>query len=132
VADARWPDVTTQVYRWRDLLDAGAHVIFGSDAPIEELVPLRSIQAAVHRTLDDRPPWHGDQVLSVADAVLGHTAAAAYAAGDERWRGCLLPGYAADLVVLDTDIVEHPDRIGTASVVATMLAGRWVYGRPPW
>jgi hypothetical protein len=132
VADVRWPDVTTQVYRWRDLLDAGAHVIFGSDAPIEQLAPLRSIQAAVHRTLDDRPAWHGDQALSVADAVLGHTAAAAFAAGDERWRGCLLPGYAADLVVLDTDIVEHPDRIGTASVVATMLAGRWVYGRPPW
>ena len=132
VADERWPAITSQVYRWRDLLDAGAHVIFGSDAPIEEVAPLRSIEAAVHRTLDDRPAWHGDQALSVADAVLGHTAAAAYACGDERWRGCLLPGYAADLVVLDTDIVEHPDRIGSTSVVATMLAGRWVYGRPPW
>ena len=30
------------------------------------------------------------------------------------------------------DIVAHPDRISQASVVATMLAGRWVHGRPPW
>jgi predicted amidohydrolase YtcJ len=52
--------------------------------------------------------------------------------GDERWRGCLLPGYAADLVVLDTDIVRHPDRSREAEVVATMLAGRWVHGAPPW
>jgi len=44
----------------------------------------------------------------------------------------LLPGYAADLVVLDTDIVAHPDRIAGARVEATMLAGRWVHNRPPW
>jgi predicted amidohydrolase YtcJ len=52
--------------------------------------------------------------------------------GEHRRRGLLLPGYAADLVVLDTDIIAHPDRISQATVVATMLAGRWVHGRPPW
>ena len=61
-----------------------------------------------------------------------HTAAAAYAVGEERRRGCLLPGLEADLVVLDTDIVAHPERIAERRVVATMLAGRWVHGRPPW
>jgi predicted amidohydrolase YtcJ len=68
----------------------------------------------------------------VADAISCHTAAAAYAVGEERRRGCLLPGLEADLVVLDTDIVAHPERIAGAGVVATMLAGRWVHGRPPW
>ena len=61
-----------------------------------------------------------------------HTAAAAYVLGEERRRGCLLPGLDADLVVLDTDIIARPDLIGQARVVATMLRGRWVYGRPPW
>jgi predicted amidohydrolase YtcJ len=107
-------------------------VILGSDAPIEPLDPLSSIGAAVHRTLDDREPWRQGQCVPVADAVSGHTAAAAYALGDERWRGCLLPGYAADLVVLDTDIMSNPERIGSAGVVATMLDGRWVHGAPPW
>ena len=48
--------------------------------------------------------------------------------GDERWRGRLLPGYAADLVVLDRDPWHDLD----AEVVATMVAGRWVHNPPPW
>ena len=35
-------------------------------------------------------------------------------------------------VVLDTDIVAHPERIADAGVVATMVDGRWVHGAPPW
>ena len=133
VADRRWGErAASSAFRLADLLDSHAHLILGSDAPIEPLDPLSSIAAAVHRTLDEREPWHQSQCVPVADAVSGHTAAAAYALGDERWRGCLLPGYAADLVVLDTDIMANPERIGSASVVATMLDGRWVYGAPPW
>ena len=70
--------------------------------------------------------------LPVAGAISCHTAAAAYSVGEERARGCLLPGRAADRGGLDTDIVEHPERIADCRVVATMLAGRWVHGRPPW
>jgi predicted amidohydrolase YtcJ len=132
LADEIWGERAAKGYRTRDLLDSGAHVVFGADPPIEELDPMAAIQAAVHRTLDDREPWHPDQRIPVADAISCHTAAAAYAVGEERRRGCLLPGLEADLVVLDTDIVTHPERIAEARVVATMLAGRWVHGRPPW
>jgi predicted amidohydrolase YtcJ len=131
-ADRIWGARAAAAYRWRDLLDARADLAFGSDAPVTELDPLAGIQAAVHRTSDDREPWYPRQGLDVADAVLGFTAGAAHAAGDHRRHGLLLPGYAADLAVLDTDIMSHPDRIGQARVVATMLAGRWVYGAPPW
>ena len=96
------------------------------------LDPLAGIHAAVHRTADGREPWYPDQRLDVADAILGFTAGAAHAVGEQRRRGLLLPGYAADLVVLDTDIVAHPERIAEARVVATMLNGRWVHGAPPW
>jgi predicted amidohydrolase YtcJ len=132
VADALWGERAAKAYRTRDLLDSGAHVVFGADPPIEELDPLAAIQAAVHRTVDEREPWYPEQCIPVADAISCHTAAPAYAVGEERARGCLLPGLAADLVVLDTDIVEHPERIADCRVVATMLAGRWVHGRPPW
>jgi hypothetical protein len=132
VADALWGERAAKAYRTRDLLDSGAHVVFGADPPIEELDPLAAIQAAVHRTVDEREPWYPEQRIPVADAISCHTAAPAYAVGEERARGCLLPGLAADLVVLDTDIVEHPERIADCRVVATMLAGRWVHGRPPW
>jgi predicted amidohydrolase YtcJ len=126
VADRLWGARAAAGYRWRDLLDSGAHLAFGSDAPIEALDPLAGIDAGVNRD------WYPDQRLDVADAILGFTAGAAHAVGDHRRRGLLLPGYAADLVVLDADIIAHPDRIASTRVVATMLAGRWVHGRPPW
>jgi predicted amidohydrolase YtcJ len=126
LADRLWGDRARCGYRWRDLLDSGAHLAFGSDAPIEDLDPLAGIDAAVNRD------WYPNQRLDVADAVLAFTAGGAAAVGEHRRRGLLLPGYAADLVVLDTDIIAHPDRIAAAEVVATMLAGRWVHGRPPW
>ena len=132
VADRLWGERAAKGYRTRDLLDSGAHVVFGADPPIEDLDPLAALQAAVHRTVDDREPWHPEQRIPVADAISCHTAAAAYSLGEERQRGCLLPGLDADLVVLDTDIVAQPERIREAQVVATMLRGRWVHGRPPW
>jgi predicted amidohydrolase YtcJ len=131
-ADRLWGPRAACAYRTRDFLESGAHLVFGSDAPVEPLDPLAGIHAAVHRTADGREPWHPEQRIPVADAILGFTAAGAFATGDERRRGLLLPGYAADLVVLDTDIVSHPDRIAGARVEATMLAGRWVHNRPPW
>ena len=132
LADEIWGERAAKGYRTRDLLDSGAHVVFGADPPIEDLDPMAAIQAAVHRTAGEREPWRPEQSIPVADAIACHTAAAAYAVSEERRRGCLLPGLDADLVVLDTDIVARPELIGQAQVVATMLAGRWVHGRPPW
>jgi predicted amidohydrolase YtcJ len=132
VADAVLGDRARLAYRTRELLESGAMLAFGSDAPVEPLDPLAGIQAAVHRTAGDREPWHPQQSIGVADAVHGFTAGGAYAAGDERRRGLLLPGHLADLVVLDTDIIAHPERIAGARVQATMLGGRWVHNPPPW
>src|SRR5205823_11480242 len=108
--------------RLPSLLDSGAVVANGSDAPIEELDPLAGIRAAVQRD------WHAEQALTVQQAFEASTLAPAWLAGDERRRGKLLPGYAADLVVLDRDPWEHLE----AQVVATMVAGRWVHNPPPW
>ena len=57
----------------------------------------------------------------------------AWLARDERRRGKLVPGYYADLVVLDRDPVAcPPDELGGVQVVATMLGGTWVHNPPPW
>ncbi len=133
VADAAWGDRAALAYAWRALADAGAMLAFGSDAPIEPLAPLQGIHAAVNRTLDDRPAWRPEQALTVPEAVAGFTRGAAYAAGWDRRIGRLAPGYEADLVVLDDDpFTCPPERIAAIGVVATMVGGRWVHGRPPW
>jgi predicted amidohydrolase YtcJ len=100
----------------------------GSDAPIEELDPLAGIRAGVRRTIDERAPWHPEQALTVQQAFEATCVVPAWLTKDERRRGKLLPGFAADLVVLDRDPWEDLD----AAVVATMVGGRWVHNPPPW
>ena len=57
----------------------------------------------------------------------------AWLTGDERRRGKLLPGYLADLVVLDRDPLAIPaDELPEVQVVATMVGGRWTHNPPPW
>jgi predicted amidohydrolase YtcJ len=128
LADRFWAEKTDGAYAYRSLLETGAVVANGSDAPIEELDPLAGVRAGVRRTIDERGPWHPEQAVTVEQAFEATTVASAWLAGDERRRGKLLPGYAADLVVLDRDPWDDLD----AEVVATMVAGRWVHNPPPW
>src|SRR4051794_19411333 len=129
LAEQFWPERLDGAYAFRSLVDSGAVVANGSDAPIEELDPLAGLRAGVLRTLDERPPWRGEQAVTVEQALVGAGAPPAWLAGDGRRRGKLLPGYLADLVVLDRDPLED---LAGAQVVATMAGGRWVHNPPPW
>jgi predicted amidohydrolase YtcJ len=128
LAERFWGDRLDGAYAFRSLLDSGAVLANGSDAPIEELDPLAGIRAGVRRTIDEREPWRPEQAVTVQEALAATCVAPAWFAGDERRRGRLVPGHAADLVVLDRDPVDDL----YAEVVATMAGGRWVHNPPPW
>jgi predicted amidohydrolase YtcJ len=133
LADRFWGEKTEHAYAFRSLIDSGAVVVNGSDAPIEELDPLAGIRAGVLRTLDDRPPWHPEQAVTVDQAFHATCVSPAWLESAERRRGTLIPGRLADLVVLDRDPFDCPtEELGEVAVVATMLGGRWVLGPPPW
>jgi predicted amidohydrolase YtcJ len=133
LADSLWAGSTERAYAYRSLADSGALLANGSDAPVEELDPLAGIRAGVLRTLDDRPAWHPEQAVTVESALEATTTAPARLAREERRRGRLVPGFDADLVVLDRDPVAcDPRELADVTVVATMLAGRWVHNAPPW
>jgi predicted amidohydrolase YtcJ len=133
LADRFWEGKTAGAYAFRSLIDSGALVANGSDAPVEELDPLFGIGAGVTRTLDDREGWHPEQAVTVEQALHATCVAPAWLTGDERRRGKLLPGFLADLVVLDRDPLEcPPEELGELEVVATMVGGRWVHNAPPW
>ena len=122
-----WPDKLGGVYSFRSLLESGALLANGSDAPVEELDPWAGVLAAVLRH------WREDQRLTVEEALHATCVAPAWLSHDERVRGTLLPGRAADLVVLDRDPLSiEPDELPEVQVVATMVAGRWVHNPPPW
>jgi predicted amidohydrolase YtcJ len=125
IADRLWAGMTDRAYAYRSLWDAGTLVANGSDAPIEELDPWAGVVAAVSRA------WHPEQQLMLDEALQATTVNPAWLARDEHRRGKLLPGYLADLVVLDRDPYEVDD-LNDVHVVATMLGGRWTYNAPPW
>jgi len=127
LAERFWPG-QDGAYAFRSLWESGALLANGSDAPIEELDPLAGIRAGVRRTIDDREAWRPEQALPVEQALAATTVNPAWLARDERRRGKLVPGFLADLVVLDHDPFEDLD----AQVVATMIGGRWVFQPPPW
>ena len=133
LADRLWADRVTGTYSFRSLLESGALVANGSDAPVEELDPIAGIAAGVLRSIDDRPAWRPDETLTVEQALHATCVAPTFLSGDERRRGRLLPGLFADLVVLDRDpFAVEPQELRDLQVVATMVGGRWVHNPPPW
>ena len=133
LADERWAGRLDGAYAFRSLLDSGARLVNGSDAPIEELDPLAGIRAAVTRTLDDRPAWRPAEAVTMWEAIDASTAAPAWLAREERRRGKLIPGQLADLTVLSHDPFTTPvEELESIEVVATMVGGRWLHNPPPW
>lgn len=114
VADRYWAGRTGRVIPLRSLLDAGAVLRLGSDAPVAPLDPWVSMAAAVTRSRDGREPWHPEQRVSVAEALAAST------------RSTIAVGEPADLVVLDAAL--EPEALRTMPVYATMLAGRFTHG----
>jgi predicted amidohydrolase YtcJ len=133
LADRLWADRREGTYAFRSLLESGAIVANGSDAPVEELDPIAGIAAGVLRTIDERPAWRQEEALTVEQALHATCVAPTWLSGDERKRGRLLPGMLADLVVLDRDPLSiEPEELREVQVVATMVGGRWVHNPPPW
>jgi predicted amidohydrolase YtcJ len=122
-----WADELEGTYSFRSLVDSGALVANGSDAPVEELEPWAGVIAAVIGH------WREDQRLTLARALHATCVAPAWLSHDEHVRGTLLPGRYADLVVLDRDpfAVEN-EELPDVQLVATMVGGRWVHNPPPW
>ncbi len=133
LAERFWGDRLDGTYAFRSLVDSGALVVNGSDAPVEELDPWAGVVAGVLRTLDDRPAWHPGQALTLEQALYATCVAPSWLSHDERTRGTLVPGRLADLVVLDRDpFTCEPGELPEVGIVATMVAGRWVHNPPPW
>jgi hypothetical protein len=125
------PVRTKGAYAWRSLLDAGAIIAGGSDAPVEQGDPIVEFYAAVARRAQDGhagADWGLDQRLTRAEALLILTSAPAYAAFQENDRGTIEPGKLADLTVLSADIMQVPEsEILKTRAVMTIIGGAIAY-----
>jgi predicted amidohydrolase YtcJ len=132
MADQFWGKRAANAYAYRTLHDKGTILAFGSDAPVESPNPFWGLHAAVTRRRHGGEPgpdgWYPMQRLSLAEALLGFTRGAAYAAGVDDRAGMIAPGYLADLIVLDVDpFAIDPQRLHAIQPRMTMVAGDWVW-----
>ena len=112
-------------YGWNSLRAAGAELVFGSDAPVEDPNPFQGIHAAITRTRDGDAVdgWQPQEILPRAEAVYYYTHAVARASYEENLKGCLAPGMLADFVVVDRDVFAEDDRAIKDTVVESTVVG---------
>jgi predicted amidohydrolase YtcJ len=126
-------------YAWRTVLRAGAHLAFGSDAPVEDERPQLGIHAAITRQdAGGDPPggFHPEQRLTQSEALAAFAAGAAWAVGLEREQGALTPGMSFDVSLFSEDAAAKTDQ-GDARAwlettpVGTVIGGALRPGRGP-
>jgi len=122
-------------YVWRSLLDTGAVISNGTDAPVESVSALASYYALVSRkTLSGSPEggFEPEQKLTRFEALRSYTLDAAYAAFEEKVKGSLAVGKWADMAILDRDILTCAEaEILTTRVLRTIKGGKTVYEQAP-
>jgi predicted amidohydrolase YtcJ len=132
MADRFWGNRSSGAYAWNSLLDRGAVLIFGSDAPVEVPDPFAGIYAAVTRRRADGTPgpdgWFPSQRITRQQAFQAYTLGPAFSAGLENQLGKLSPGCLADLLILEQDPFDcDVSQLKQIRPTATMLGGNWVY-----
>ncbi|MGY1577546.1 amidohydrolase [Streptomyces sp. MN13] len=123
----------SRAFRCRDLWDAGARVVLGSDWPIAPFPPLGVMAGARHRRPSDLslPPHGPEQALTPLQALQGVTVNPAWAAGEEHTAGRVAVGHRADLTVLADSPLDVADtELAGLPVRLTVVGGRPTYRAP--
>lgn len=112
IAERFWPGRTDRAFVLRGLLDSGAELLLGSDAPVSPLDPWVTLSAAVSRSRDGREPWHPEQCITVQQAITAST------------HSTVAVGQPADIIAVERDpFASSGEELRTMPVSLTMVAG---------
>ena len=119
-------------YAFKSLIDSGAVVCFGSDWPVVSNNPFLGIHAAVTGKTLDGKIFVPEQNITVEQALRCYTTSAAYACFMEDRLGMIKPGYLADIVILNEDVLSIPAaRIADVTVYTTIVGGAIAWQNNP-
>ncbi len=131
VYDRLGKERTKNAYAYKKLINAAGLIAAGSDCPVEDINPFKGIYAAVTRQDLKKIPAHGfepENKISRQQALRAFTIWAAYAGFEEKSKGSLENGKAADFIVIDKDIMNCNEyEIPFIQVVSTYSNGQKVY-----
>ena len=112
----------------------GAVIAGGSDWSVSSMNPLEAIQVAVTRRGPNDPPgdaWIPEEKVDLETMLRAYTVNGAWLSHDEKTRGSLETGKAADFIVLGRNLFKiPPSEIGRVKVLLTLLDGRPVFRDP--
>ncbi len=106
IGESRWD----RAWRFRSLMDSGAHVALSSDWQVGEMDPLVGMYVALTRArLSGADAWTPAERLTLDQAIAGYTREGAWAWHAEDRLGALRVGADADLVVWSDDLYRFAD-----------------------
>lgn len=115
-------------YAWKNLIDSGAILCSGTDAPVEDVDPIKCFYSAVTRKSSDGTTFFPEQKMSRLEALKSYTVNGAYASFEENIKGKIKKGMLADLVVLSNDLLNCSDEeILSTKVNLTIVDGKIKY-----
>lgn len=118
-------------YVWRTLIDSGARIVNGTDAPVERISPVANFYASVTRRMPGGTEFFAEQAMTREEALLSYTLWAAEGAFEEDVKGSLTPGKYADLTIWSEDLLNCPvDAIPSVKVLGTVVGGRIAFEAP--
>jgi predicted amidohydrolase YtcJ len=122
----------TGAYPWRSLIDNGVIIANGTDAPVEDVDPIKSFYASVTRKRADTGlEFFPEQRMTREEAVRSYTLGNAYAAFEEKHKGSLRVGKFGDIVILSKNLITCTDEeILEADVLYTIVDGKILYKKP--
>lgn len=130
-ADRVGPQRIQAAYAYKQLLQTNGWMPLGTDFPVEYIEPIKTFYAAVVRQDAKGFPAGGFQpvnALTRKEAIYGMTIWAAKAAFEEKEKGSLERGKAADFIMLDKDLIK----CGVTEILGTKVLGTWVSGERVW
>ena len=130
VEDLVGPERAEASYSWKTLMKNGCIVSNGTDSPVELPDALAGIQCAVTRTTLDgkKGPYLPEEAFTIEEALDTYTYNGAIASFDEKTKGLIALGYAADFVILEKNPFEiEPSAIKDIAVEATYINGQKVF-----
>jgi predicted amidohydrolase YtcJ len=126
------PTRAKYAYAWRSMLDHHIPLAFGTDYPVESISPFRGLYSAITRQNESGThTFHPEQRITLPQALVAYTQTSAFAEFRETRKGILAPGFLADFIVLDRDLLKStPQQILHTNVLRTVVGGKTVYTAP--
>jgi predicted amidohydrolase YtcJ len=111
----------------KGFVNAGIPLALGSDGGVKEQNPFLNLMLAV------LVPSDPSEAITREQALTAYTSGGAYAEGQEKRRGRLAPGFAADFAVLSQDVLTVPtQQIPTTTSLLTMVDGEVIFEDALW